>query len=1204
MSGNLPPVVQEFGIAGSPYLDGIDAMAAATDRLAERIDALLASAESLGASVDAAGAQVSAAADAMAESARAATAAQEGLTESETAAGDAARLEAELLADVIASQKLLADSAKVVTDGLAAEAKAMQVVADSAAMAGTEVEAAGEKTAVAGDEAEASGEKAAGFGAAWKTALLGVGIAAVYGMDKAGEFQSSMEQLHTQAGVAQSKIAGLSQGVLQLAGQVGEGPQSLSESLYHVASNMASLGATGPQMLNAVKIAAEGAQVGNANLVDVTTALTASIASGIPGVQNYSQAMGAMNATVGAGEMTMQQLSEAFGTGLLATVKGYGVTFRDVGAALATFGDNNTRGAKAGTDLRMAIQALAVPAAAAGTQLKALGLNSTSLAKDMQSGGLMKALDDLTDRFKKNGITAKNEGEVITTLFGKKAGSGIAVLLEQMDRLKSKYPDIQAGADKFAGDWQSRQQTMAQQWDNLKSGAQALAISFGSLLLPAATKVVGVLAKFGAFLEQHQAVAAFAGALLALAAGFKIAATMESVFAAVTESEAAPVFLVIAAVAALVFGMYELYEHCRIVRVALADVGKFFASVWQDAVHAAGAVVTWFVHGPLAFIKQQLAVFSAFWAAHGAQIEQIATGIWNTVAAIVTTAWHVIYDGILKPGLVTLEALWRVYWGLISDAVKMAWNTIAAIVRAAVQIVVDVISLALDLITGKWGAAWHDLEKLGSDALNGFKNVCIAFGEGALHLLWDAGVNIVRGLIDGVKSMVGAAVGAAEDVAHGVVSAFKSALSIFSPSKVFYSLGSMITTGLANGISETASQAEAAANSLAAKVNAAYARGQITATEQTQLLDQIGQHLASRSDTLGKTMQKLGLEMGQELLSSIANATSASTAKTAVDKLNTYILQAWGVGDVSFNRASQLLTWVQGDNTKLQSLAAQRQTIAATIKTADAYAGSVESSAISWASLSNATSLAGGSTGADIGQGMSMQLGQIRQFANDIKALAKRGLAKPLLDQIIQAGPASGLPIAEALMNDTGAQIKSLNSTESAISSYSDQLGQTAANAMYDSGSQAGKGFLTGLASQEKAITAQMDKIATSMVSTLKKDLKISSPSRVMHDAGTDTTAGLVEGLITGRNGVQQAAHGLAQAITAGVSGGSAAGLRITGASGGAAAGSTVINVPITVYGYIGSEQELAQELFPLIQHAALQNNRRNPTNGLSLAAA
>ena len=185
---------------------------------------------------------------------------------------------------------------------------------------------------------------------------------------------------------------------------------------------MQSLGIKAPQALNMVKVAAEGASVGHANLVDVTNALTASVASGIPGVKNYSQAMGVLNATVGAGDMTMQDLADAMGTGAVAAVKGYGLNIKDVGAALAVFGDNNIRGAKAGTDLRMSVQALAVPVSTASAELKKLGLTQTTLAGDMQSGGLLKALDDLQSKFKANGITAKNEGEVITDLFGKKAG--------------------------------------------------------------------------------------------------------------------------------------------------------------------------------------------------------------------------------------------------------------------------------------------------------------------------------------------------------------------------------------------------------------------------------------------------------------------------------------------------------------------------------------------------------------------------------------------------------------------------------------------------------------------------------------------------------------------------------------------------------------------------------------------------------------
>src|SRR5581483_7758282 len=97
-----------------------------------------------------------------------------------------------------------------------------------------------------------------------------------------------------------------------MAGKVGTAPQDLADGMYHVAS---SLNATLPAAtrvsteLKVLKVAAEGAKVGNANLVDVTNALDAAIVSGIRGVQNYQQAMGALNAIVGAGDMTMQDLA-------------------------------------------------------------------------------------------------------------------------------------------------------------------------------------------------------------------------------------------------------------------------------------------------------------------------------------------------------------------------------------------------------------------------------------------------------------------------------------------------------------------------------------------------------------------------------------------------------------------------------------------------------------------------------------------------------------------------------------------------------------------------------------------------------------------------------------------------------------------------------------------------------------------------------
>src|SRR6185503_8355083 len=174
--------------------------------------------------------------------------------------------------------------------------------------------------------------------------------AGVATVDMAAKFNKSMTLLNTQANVAKNQLGYLSNGVLSLAGQVGFSPDSLAESLYHVESNAQSMGITSAQALNIVRIAAEGAKVGNADLVDVTNALTAAVASGIPGVQDMSQAMGILNATVGTGDMSMQQLADAMGTGVLASVKGFGVTMADVSAGLAVFGDNNIRGALAGNE--------------------------------------------------------------------------------------------------------------------------------------------------------------------------------------------------------------------------------------------------------------------------------------------------------------------------------------------------------------------------------------------------------------------------------------------------------------------------------------------------------------------------------------------------------------------------------------------------------------------------------------------------------------------------------------------------------------------------------------------------------------------------------------------------------------------------------------------------------------------------------------
>jgi TP901 family phage tail tape measure protein len=495
---------------------------------------------------------------------------------------------------------------------------------------GRKVEETGGKFGVIG--------KMAGLG----LAAVGVGAAAavVESVKLASSFQSTMEQLATQAHVPQKAVDQLGQGVLDLAGKVGAGPDSLAEALYHIESSFSSTGIKGSEAMHLLQTAAEGAKMGHADLVDVTNALDAAVVSGIPGVQNFDQAMGMLNATVGSGDMHMQDLSEAFGTGAVAVVKNYGLSLRDVGASLAVLGDNNIRGAEAGTALRMTVQSLAVPARTGKKALAELGLQTDTLAKDMQTGGLQKAVTDLHDRLKKTGNDGNKAGNLLTQAFGKKAGVGLVMLVDQFDRLKSKYGELDKGSKGFAHSWAQQQATFAQQWDQFKAGVEGALTKLGIKLLPMLTKMMPGAMKIAVgavnglskaidgvskvvvpvfnFIKDHSTIfgtlaaavtagaaawAVWTGAIKVWQGVTKVATAIQAAFDVVMDAN--PIMLVVIAIAALTAGIIYAYTHSKtfrdIVTAVWADVKNIVMQcvrnvigAWSDMVHAGAVVIKWF----------------------------------------------------------------------------------------------------------------------------------------------------------------------------------------------------------------------------------------------------------------------------------------------------------------------------------------------------------------------------------------------------------------------------------------------------------------------------------------------------------------------------------------------------------------------------------------------------------------------------------
>lgn len=697
---------------------------------------------------------------------------------------------------------------------------------NTAGSAFTEVEAAAGKM----NKAVAVGFAAVGIAA---------GVAAVESVKMASEFQASMMQLHTQAGVSLDAVNSLSDGVLSLAGKVGTDPTSLSQALYHIESSFASTGITGKHAMELLTVAAQGAKMGHADLVDVTNALDAAVVANIPGVQDLNSAMGVLNATVGAGDMNMQDLSKALGGGVLAVVKNYGLSILDVGAALALFGDNNIRGAQAGTQLRMAVQALAVPAVAGKKALADLGMTSNTLAKDMQTGGLNKAITDLHTRLVDLKIPTNEWGQIVTEIFGKRAGSGVAVLLSQYDRLQSKYVDLKKGANNFAEAWTAAQTTMSQKWDNFTATIKAGAVRLGLAMLPAVSKgldgITGAIQtaidKIPALFDRisknntmQEIVKSFNNVGNSLKSGFgdglkyvedawnKMRPAVEAVWKSI-----GPIFKEVFTNPQVLSGLKDIAILIIGVVGAIATLVAIGASLEMAFGAAVVAIVGWVVGTLVPIIGKAISgIVSAFNSVVDF-FKKLPSWISAAFNAVVT--W---FSGLPKKIMDALKPL----PGLAASFFSKVMHDIAFIIGVAIGVVIGAfiklpgkIMAAIHALPGQVASLFNSVKSRATSAVSSMASSVAAWASRTASSLYTQ----IRSGINTAITYLSALPGRAARAISGLPGAIRSAAS--GAGKWLYDAGVAIVRGLVDGVSSAIGWAKSQITSLLSSVSSGISSG-------------------------------------------------------------------------------------------------------------------------------------------------------------------------------------------------------------------------------------------------------------------------------------------------------------------------------------------------------------------------------------------
>lgn len=171
-----------------------------------------------------------------------------------------------------------------------------------------------------------------------------------------------------------------------------------------------------------------------------------------------------------------------------------------------------------------------------------------------------------------------------------------------------------------------------------------------------------------------------------------------------------------------------------------------------------------------------------------------------------------------------------------------------------------------------------------------------------------------------------------------------------------------------------------------------------------------------------------------------------------------------------------------------------------------------------------------GLTASDITGQMRDRLRAAQAFEADLETLRKRGLDDTLLEDFVRQGVDSAGEIARALAAGGKDAVAEANRLQAQLEKLAKSSGKKWSSEFYDAGVDAAEGIVEGLEKSEKKLRKQFEKLAKSMVATVKKELGIRSPSTVFeHDVGDMVVAGLNKSLLEAA-GVEAAAAKLAAA--------------------------------------------------------------------------
>lgn len=477
-----------------------------------------------------------------------------------------------------------------------------------------------------------------------------------------------------------------------------------------------------------------------------------------------------------------------------------GFSVEDTAEAIGLMANAGIKGSQAGTSLRTIMNNLSSDIELCGDSLGQVTIKTTNA-----DGSMRDLADILTDcRGAFSQLSESEQAASAEALVGKNAMSGFLALMNAGEGDVNKLRGAIAGCDGTAAQMaETMQDNLSGQATILKSQLEELAISFGELLMPAIRTIVGWIQSFVDTLNSMDdgtrkvvmtvgLLAAALGPVLIIvgkvitAVGTimtivpKVAGVINAVkgaFAGLNVVMSAnPIGVIVVAIAALVAAFIYLWNNCEGFR-------QFWIDLWEGLKQI--VMVAW--EAIKSFIM-------AAWEA----IKNVAITVWTAISTAISTIIDTIHT--------VITTVWTAIQTAVTTVVTAIQNTITAIwtgIRDTVTAMVDTIKNA---VTGAFTAMWNGITStitgIYNTVVEGF-NRAVGFVTGLASQAFTWGRDLIMGIVDGIKSAVGAVVDAVSSVADTIFGWLHFSTPDIGPLVDYESWMPDFMNGLAKGIEKS-----------------------------------------------------------------------------------------------------------------------------------------------------------------------------------------------------------------------------------------------------------------------------------------------------------------------------------------------------------------------------------------------------------------